>query len=98
VDTDSLHQQLLPEDVGQPAATVVTAAVAVPVSEPDYPLDPYSALCAKFTSLLALNAAELLSFVQKRKQFVLCCHFGFSFCYVVSSYFDTKFLFDNSFE
>jgi hypothetical protein len=48
--------------VGQPAATVVTAVVVVPVSEPDYPLSPYSALYAKFTSLLALNAAELLSF------------------------------------
>jgi hypothetical protein len=52
--------------VWQPAATVVTAAVAVPVSEPDYPLNPYSALCAKFISLLALSAAELLSLLYKK--------------------------------
>jgi hypothetical protein len=47
-------------------ATVVTAAVVVPVSEPDHPLKPCLALCAKLTSLLAFNAAELLSFVQKK--------------------------------
>jgi hypothetical protein len=59
VDTDS-PRQLLPEDAEQPAAAVVTA------SEPDYPISFYSALCAKFTFLLALNAAELLSLVQKK--------------------------------
>jgi hypothetical protein len=51
VDTGS-PRQLLPEDAEQPAAAVVTA------SEPDYPISFYSALCAKFTFLLALNAAE----------------------------------------
>jgi hypothetical protein len=64
-------------------ATVVTAAVVVPVSEPDHPLKSCLVLCAKLTSLLALNAAELLSFVQKRNMIRTLLPLWLSFCYAV---------------
>jgi hypothetical protein len=62
-------------------ATVVTAAVVVPVSEPDHSLEPCLALYATYF-LLALSAAELLSFCTEEITCTLFASLAL-FCYVV---------------